>query len=54
MDNMKTDFSKVVFTAEKSRSCHNGPNGWSKGWVVQHSEKHIQSLKDESKVMWNG
>lgn len=33
--NMKTDFSKVIFTDE-SRVTLDGPDGWSKGWVLNN------------------
>ena len=39
-DNMKTDFSKVIFTDE-SRVTLDGPDGWSKGWVLQDREAPV-------------
>ena len=36
-ENLKTDFSKVIFTDE-SRVTLDGPDGWSKGWVLCDKE----------------
>ena len=47
-DNMKTDFSKVVFTDE-SRVTLDAPDGWSKGWVLQ--DREAPSARDDSKVV---
>ncbi|EER13585.1 Transposable element Tc3 transposase, putative [Perkinsus marinus ATCC 50983] len=32
-DNMKTDFSKVLWTDE-SRATLDGPDGWARGWIM--------------------
>ncbi|CAB4029373.1 Hypothetical predicted protein [Paramuricea clavata] len=55
-DNMKTDFSNVVFTDE-SRVTLNGPDGWSKGWVLQDREAPITRRRQQgggSIMMWAG
>ncbi len=46
-DNMKTDFSNVV-VIDESKVTLDGPDGWSKGWVLQTEER--QSPRDNSKA----
>ena len=38
-DNMKVDFSKVLFLNE-SHATFDGPDGWSKSWVVNQRDHH--------------
>ena len=38
-DNMKVDFSKVLFTDEV-RVTLDGPDGWNKGWVINGQARH--------------
>ena len=55
-DNMKTDFSKVVFTDE-SRVTLDGPDGWSKGWVLQDREAPVSKRRQQgggSIMIWAG
>ena len=53
---MKTDFSKVVFTDE-SRVTLDGPDGWSKGWVLQDRKAPVSKRQQQGRgsiMIWAG
>ena len=55
-ENLKTDFSKVIFTDE-SRVTLDGPYGWSKGWVLCDKEAPPRLRKQHGGggiMMWAG
>ena len=52
-DNMKTDFSKIIFTDE-GRVTFDGPDGWSKGWVLQDREAPVSKRRQNRILMWAG
>ena len=55
-DNLKVDFSKVIFTDE-TRATLDGPDGWSKGWIL-HGQKYHQGLRRQQGgggiMLWAG
>ena len=53
---MKTYFSKVVFTDE-SRVTLDGPDGWSKGWVLQDRKAPVSKRRQQGRgsiMIWAG
>ena len=54
-DNLKTDFSKVVFT-ENSKVRLDSPDSWSDGWVPQDREALIIKRRQQGRgiIMWAG
>ena len=53
---MKIDFSKVIFT-DKSRVTFDGPNGWSKGWILQDITAPITKRRQQDRgriMIWAG
>lgn len=55
-ENLKTDFSKVIFTDE-SRVTLDGPDGWSKGWVIagENSPTRLRRQQGGGGIMiWAG
>ena len=54
--NMKVDFSKVLFTDE-TRATLDGPDGWSKGWVVNGRDRHQRLRRQQGGggiMIWAG
>ena len=55
-DNIKIDFSKVIFTDE-SRWTLDGPGGWSKGWILDDRTAPITKRRQQDGggiVIWTG
>lgn len=55
-ENFKLDFSKVLFTDE-TRATLDGPDGWSKGWVVYGGYRHRRFRRQQGGggiMIWAG
>lgn len=55
-DNMKVDFSKVLFTDE-TRATLDGPDGWCKGWVIIGQNRHQRLRRQQGGggiMIWAG
>jgi len=55
-ENMKVDFSKVLFIDE-TRATLDGPDGWSKGWVVNGRDPHHRFRRQQGGggiMIWAG
>ena len=45
---METEFTKAVFTG-KSKVTLDGPDGWSKGWVLQDREAPVIKRRQQGR-----
>ncbi|KAF4698363.1 hypothetical protein FOZ63_028794, partial [Perkinsus olseni] len=55
-DNMKTDFSKVLWTDE-SRATLDGPDGWARGWIMDGTACPSRSKRQQGGggvMIWAG
>ncbi|EER03531.1 Transposable element Tc3 transposase, putative [Perkinsus marinus ATCC 50983] len=55
-DNMKTDFSKVLWTDE-SRATLDGPDGWVRGWIMDRTACPSRSKRQQGGggvMIWAG
>lgn len=54
--NLKTDFSKVIFTDE-SRVTLDGPDGWSREWILDERETPTRLRRQQGggrNMIWAG